>query len=250
MDEHLFPDALDGLGRPQNSTAQRVAVAVQNLGRAVEHVIGTQGQGLLQGGTGPGGIDGQEGAGSVGQSCQGRHVCDANNGVGRRLDVHEAGVGPQSRPHLLQVAGVHQADLDAPTGQVQAEQLDRARIAHLAGHDVVPLAQQGQEQRRHSRHAAGQGNAAHSPLPGLQGHQPVLQSTHRRVAPAGVRVRWTLRRHEQGVEQAPAKARQLVGGRHVQRQPQGTRLGIWLLAGVNGQGVGRLIAGSVVLLGH
>ncbi len=40
MDERFLADAVDSPGRPDDHTAQRIAVAVKVFGGAVDHIVG------------------------------------------------------------------------------------------------------------------------------------------------------------------------------------------------------------------
>ena len=137
--QHLLADALDARLRPQHRAAQRIAVTVQVLGQAVDDEIRAQRKRALQRRAGPGRIDRQRAPGRVGDLGQRGDVGDAQDRVGGRLDIDQLRVRAQRGLHLLQVAGIHQADLDAKARQVQAEQLHRPGVADFAGDQVIAL---------------------------------------------------------------------------------------------------------------
>ena len=232
--QHLLADALDPRLRPQHRAAQRVAVPVEILGQAVDDVVRAQRQRPLQRRPGPGRVHGQQRARGVRDPGQRGDVREAQDRVRRRLGVDDPRVGAQRGLHLIEVARVHQADLDAEAREVQPEQLHRARVAHLAGDEVVATAEEGERQRRDRGHAGRHGQAG---LRAFERGQPVFERAHRGIAPPRVGVRRPRRVHRQRVEQLDPEAGQPEAGGHVQRRPQRAGLRIRLFARMDGQGV-------------
>ena len=120
------------------------------------HKVCPQGEWLLQAWPGPGRVDRQQRSCVVSDLSQRGNIRDAQDGIGRCLGVDHFRVGTQRSAHLFQVAGVHQADLDAEARQVQPKQLDRTGITYFAGDQVVSAAQEGEDQRGDRRHPAGE----------------------------------------------------------------------------------------------
>ncbi len=139
VDQHLLADAVDAILPAQHDPAQGVAVPVEVLGQAVHHIVGAQGQRPLKGRPGKGRVDRQRHVRPMGD------LASAPMSAMRRIGL--AGVSTYTSRVLgrrasftgLQVAGVHQADLNAQAGQMVAKQLDRAGVADLAGDHVVAL---------------------------------------------------------------------------------------------------------------
>ena len=223
-------DPVDQLRAAQDAAAQRVTVAVDVLGHAVDLQVRPVRQGTDAHGAGEGGVYAQQRPGLVGDLRNGINVADAGGGVARGLHVDELGVGAHSGPNGLGVGGVQQSHLHAVLlGQILPEQQVRGAVAHL-GHDgVVAGVQGGGEYGGQSGHTAGEHCAV---LCAGQGAQLVLQHHLVGVAVALVNV---------AVDAAPVHRGTIGGnavvGGHVDGLVDGAEAVVLPCAAVYGSGV-------------
>jgi hypothetical protein len=107
------------------------------LVRRVGHDVGAQGQRLLEVGRGEGVVDGEQCAGFVGHSGQGRDVGDAEERVGRGLAPDEPGLGADRRPYGRRIAQRRGGHRQAPAFEVPGEEAKGAAVGVVGDDDVV-----------------------------------------------------------------------------------------------------------------
>ena len=133
---------------------------IEVLRGGVEDQVGAQLQGPLVVGRGEGVVHGQHG----GAAHQGHHlshtgdVREAEHGVGRRLQHHQLGVGPQGGLEGRQVAGIHLGIGEAEAGHHLVQQAEGAAVDVVAQHHVV-AAGELLEDGLYRRHAGAEGHA-------------------------------------------------------------------------------------------
>ena len=106
-------DLVNHLRTAKNAAAQRVTVAIDVLGHAVDLQVRTMAQGADADGTSKGGVHAQQSACLVGNLCDSVQVTDAGGGVTWRFYMDQFRVRPDRRPDCLRVGGVQQSDLHA-----------------------------------------------------------------------------------------------------------------------------------------
>ena len=207
-----------------------VAVASQELGRAVQHVARAQLRGILQHGSGEGGVDQHRRV--AGGFDHGLDVDQVQGRVAGGLDHHQRGVVAATGGDL---AGLHELGLQPaqPAGQqVVGGAVQRAHHQYVA---AVGLA--GHQHRGQRSHAGAVGHAGLGPFQCGDralgtGHGRVVQARVDRVVGAG------LARDQRREALAPrVQVGHRVGGRQVQRRRVHAQLDEILATGVYRGGV-------------
>ena len=230
VDHGQLLDLIDELCLPQHTAAQRVTVAVDVLGHAVDLQIRAVAQRADAHGAREGGVHAQQSTGRVGDVRDGVNVADAGGGVARCLHMDELGVGAHGGADGLRIRGVQQRHFHAVLlGQILPEQQVRGAVADL-GHDgMVAGVERGGEHGGQRGHTAGEHRAV---LGTGQGAQPVLQDHLVRIAVALIDV---------AVDAAPIHRRSVGGdavvGGHVDRLVDRAEGVVFSRAAVDGKAV-------------
>lgn len=225
-----FLDLVDERRAAQHTAAQRVTVAVDVLGHAVDLQIRAVAQGPDADGAGKGSVHAQQRAGLVCDVRDGVDVADAGGGIARCLHMDELGVGTDSGADSLRVGGIQQCHLHAVLlGQILPKQQVRGAVTHLGDDGVVAGVQRGGKHGGQRRHAAGEHRAV---LRAGQGAQLVLQHHLVGIAVALINV---------AVDAAPVHRRAVGGdavvGGHIDRLVNGAEAVVLPSAAVYGGGV-------------
>ena len=135
-------------------------------------------QGVLQVGGAEGVVHQDRDASFVGESRHRRDVRQDERGVGRGLQVDQAGPVGDGGREVGRIIGWHFGYRDAQAGQGLGKELVGSAVQGVSGHDMVPGPAAGEHRGRGRGHAAGQG----------QGGFPVFQIRHFRLQGRGGRV--------------------------------------------------------------
>ncbi len=167
----------------EHRAAEAAALAVDVLGRRIDHDVGAVGEGALQHGRCEHIVDHGRDAVLLGERGDGADVDEVERGVGRRLEEERLRVGTDGGFPVLDVAAVDQRHGDA---KARAQGLDdvTAGAEHGArGDDVVAGLQERQQARGDGGHAGG-GGAGH--LGAFQKAHALLEHGDRRVGEARI----------------------------------------------------------------
>ena len=145
-----------------HDTAERRAVAAQELGGGVQHDVRAVLDGSDQVRGTKGVVDGQGDAVFVSDGRDGVDIRNVGIGVAQGLEVDGLGVGLDGGLHLRRIVGVHKGSLDAVEGQRVGKQVVTAAINGLLRDNVIARLRQGLDGIGHGCGAGGQGQRAHA----------------------------------------------------------------------------------------
>ncbi|MCY1282907.1 hypothetical protein D9M69_458410 [compost metagenome] len=171
-------DFLHVLGTAGDHAAHGAALAVDVLGGRMHDDVGPQFQRLLQGRGAEAVVHHQQGALLVGDVGQGRNVDQLCQGVGRRLDEQQFGIGLDCRLPAVQIGQGRVVDFDAEALEVLLEQTDGG-AEYAAGHQhVVATTAQAHGDGEDGGHA---GRGGHGLLGPFQCGDALFEGSHSRV---------------------------------------------------------------------
>ena len=169
----------------EHDAAEAATLAVDMLGRGVEHDVGAHGQRLLQHRRGEDVVDDQPRAGGVAQVGDGLDVDELQRGIGRRLDEDAARAGLQRVAPLIQIGTVDELRRDAIARQQFLDDVAAGPEQRARGDDAIAGAHLAHDRGVHRGHAGGKrarGRCAFELAHALFEHR------HRRIAVAAVDV--------------------------------------------------------------
>ena len=174
-------------GIAHHEACDHIAVTVEILGGGMYHHVSAQLQGILQCGGGEGVVADHLDLGVIGVDDlrHGGNIGDLQIGVGRRLQIHAAGVLLQRRLHRLQIGGVDEVHLHAVAGHAVVEKGEGAAVEGGVCHNVLAGTGDSPQCRGDSAHARCGGNAG---LAAFQRRHLALQHIGGGVAQTGVDV--------------------------------------------------------------
>ena len=230
VDHGLFLDLRQQLAAPQHAAAERIAVAVDVLGHAVDLEVGPVLERAQAERPGERGVDGKQRPRFVSDPRQRVEVGDARGRVAGRFGVDQLRVGAHGAAYRLRVGDVHERYLDAVLFRQKLAELQvRGAVTDLGNDGVIARVEKRGEHAHQRRHAAGEHRAV---LRAGEGAEPVLQHHLVDVAVALVDV---------AVDAAPVDGRAVGGnavvGRHVDRRVDRAESIVPARAGVNRQRV-------------
>ena len=165
-----------------DDAADAIAVAVEELGGAVQHDVGADRQRPLKVRAREGVVDNHPDVLRVGNLADRGDVGDLQHRVGRRLDEQVLGVGLDRRPDQLGFGGVDVREVETELAAHPLEQPEGAAIRVVAHQHVIARLEPGQH-RVDGRHARGKGKRRG---PGFDGRDVSLQRHARRVLGAAI----------------------------------------------------------------
>ncbi len=168
-----------------HDAAHRGPVAPDELGRRMNHHVGSVLEGAAEVRAGEGRVDDQRYAHLVGGVGQGGHVGHDPRRVGHDLGVQRLGLGADGGGEGSRVVRSHKSGLDAEPPQADVKQAVSAAVQRRAGHDVIPCSGQGREHEQFRRLPARGGHPTDAPFEA--GHA-LLESGYRRVGNPSVDV--------------------------------------------------------------
>ena len=178
-----------------DDAAQRIGVAAQKLGGAVQHQVHAQLERVLVDGRGKRVVGHHDRAGACAGRGQARDVQHLERGVGGRFQVeHPAALGDR-RLDLRVVGRIAQRHLHLEAGQELGEDLVGAAVGVLDRHDPVAGREQREERVADGGHAGGEAGGR---LRAFQQPHLFLERVHGGVGVAAVDVaRLAAQRHVQ-----------------------------------------------------
>ena len=216
---------------PGDEAPDRVAVPAEVLRGAVHDGVDAEVEGPLVDGRCERVVADRGDARLPRDGADGRQVAQRQQGIARRLQVDEPGVGPDGPLDVRRVSSIDKRRLDAQRSQLGHHEVIRARVDRVRRHDVVAGLDRGEDRRGDGRHAARRGGRR---LRVLEGRGLALEGRNGRVAPARVDVRRLLSRKD-GC--AVLRRAQVIGGGQVQRRHERPGGGVRRLPGMNGGGL-------------
>ena len=160
-------------------------MAAQELGGGMDHDVGAVLDGPDQVGGAESVVDDQRQAVAVGQIGQGVDVGNVGVGVAQGLDVQGLGVVLNGGLHRGKVVDVDEGGLDAVERQGVGQQVIRAAVDGLLGHDMFPGGGQRLDGVGDGRCAGGQSQRCHA---ALQCCHPLFQHVLRGIGQPSVDV--------------------------------------------------------------
>ena len=170
-----------GSGADHNA-AQRIAVAVDVLGDAVQDHVRAQLQHVLNGRRCKGSVHHHADI-LAGDCLDSRNVRHLDHGVVGGLEINHLGVGLDGGLQCLQIGGIHARDLNAHIGEVYGRHCVGAAVNRVVKDHMVAALQERDHHRTDCAHAGGGG---HSVLTALHGGALQLEGTGGGVSAAGV----------------------------------------------------------------
>ena len=154
--------------RPDDRAGEQVAVAADRLGGAVDDEIGAERERPLPDRRGERVVDDQPGPMAVRELGRPRHVDDAEQGVGGRLDVEEPRRAGECALPPRRLARIHERVRPADALASPAQELERAAVGLGERDDVLTALDVREEQGRDRGHARGEEERAVGPLEGRE----------------------------------------------------------------------------------
>ena len=137
----------------QDGAAQAAALAVDVLGRGVDHDVGAESEGALDRRHAEHVVHDNAGADAVGEGGDRGDVHDRHGRVAGAFEEDAAGLRPERALPRVEIGAVHEIGLDAVAGQQLVDHHVAGAEHDSRSHDVVArakLAHQGREDRRHA----------------------------------------------------------------------------------------------------
>ncbi len=200
-------------------------VAVDELGRRLQHHVGTEQQRLLERRREQGVVDDDDRACRVAEARGGGDVGELQGRVGGGLEEEQLGRPRECGLERREIGSVDELRLDAEARQHLLEEPHGAAVGDVGEHRAVAGGEERQRQHGGGGKAGRVAGAVRRPL---ERREPQLQRGHRRVARAAV-----------GVPLVLAHRLADVGGGLVDRDQDGAGRGVGDGAGVEGLGLER-----------
>jgi hypothetical protein len=185
VDKAPLAQGRDPIVAADHGSSKGVAMAADVLRERVHHVVGAERQRLGTEWSGNGRIDREFGPSCTDNLGDGGNVGQAQDGIGRCLNVNELGVRPHRCGYGLRLRGIDWSDSDAVLGQDIMGEFRHTCIANIRHNQVISAGQPVKEQGADRRHAAGE---AERRLATLECREAGFQQRKGRIAPAGVEV--------------------------------------------------------------
>ena len=172
------------LTRVDDCTTHRRTITAEVLRQRVDHDVSTMINGPAEHRC-QRIIYGEGEAVSMGNISYSGDIDEVELGVAQRLSVDELGIGLDSCLEVLRILGIDEGRRDTEAGQRDAQEIIRTAVDAGGGYDMVTSAQQGEDRRSDSAHAACRSDGTYTTF---EGCQALLQDVGRGVIEAGIEV--------------------------------------------------------------
>ena len=160
-------------------------MAAEIFRRRVDDDVGAEFERPLQGRRSKSIVDDHQRIDLVGAAHDLGDVDDAKIGIGRRLEIDDAGLFAELRRQCLGVHEIGNAHDDAETRKRLSEIGESIAVKRMVDDHFVAGAEQGHHHARHRRHAGGGG---HPGLAAFEARHPLFEDGLRRIAGSAVNV--------------------------------------------------------------
>ena len=184
IDAGTRSDAADQGFSSDDAAAQRIAMAVDELGHRMHDHVGAEIQRTGRDGRCHRQINAEQDISLAGERSQSGNIRQAQDRIARRLGVDQPCVRPDRRSHILQPGEIDGADFDAEIRQDAPCKFLRPGIADIADDQMVAGLEHRQEDGRDRGEARGGGERVLAALERRYGRSSNCRT--RRIGPTGI----------------------------------------------------------------
>ena len=168
--------------RGEHSSAEHVAVAAEELGRAVDDEVGTELERTLQHRARERAVDGDQRARTVHELADRVEVDDAEQRIGRELEPDQAGAIGHRRGDRVGIGRIDRGEGQPVAPEDLVEEPEGAAVHVLGEDDVIP----GIEEQHHRRRCRQSRREREAVVGALERREALLEVAARRIAGARV----------------------------------------------------------------